>query len=325
MVRCNMSAFIEYAIPTDEAAIEKIRKDHDTNRILALDARKLYPEYITHYKNFKCIGCGAPISCRALDSNSDIAPVFIEQSRSENLHNKDCIKNPDKMDKINNHGMNSVNRHTNSKDDIFKTNITKNGFRPSKTNGGSQQGSNEHNSKSSEINVNSKISKGHANYEKSVKTNLNTLAQLVHEFYYNKNAKIKTRTTTINISQLFRKIEQNKFYTERKKQKYCYIYHGKGFINKTKSEGILSIKFGSKIRINEKLESRPSFKVNEEFIQKNYPDIYERFLSNENELFDIYTTLPFLQNGEYINFSSFSRIEEIVCESLEFKGNFYIY
>lgn len=320
-----MTAFIEYAIPTDEAALEKIRKDNDTNRILALDARKLYPEYITHYKNFKCTGCDAPISCRALDSNSDIAPVFIEQSRSENLHNKDCMKNPDKMDKINNQSRNNTNSYKNSKEDIFKTNITKNGFTSRKINGSSQQRSNEHTSKSTKINVNSKVNRGHANSEKKVKTNLNTLSQLVHEFYYNPNAIIKTRTTTIKISQLFRRIEQNKFYTERKKQKYCYIHHGKGFINKTKVEGILSIKFGSKIRINEKIESRPSFKVNEEFIQKNYPDIYDRFLSNENELFDIYTTLPFLQNGEYINFSSFNKKEEIICESVEFKDNFYIY
>lgn len=320
-----MTAFIEYASPTEKAALKKIKEDYNANRILALDARKLYPEYITHYKNFECTECGAPISCRALDSNSDIAPVFIEQSRAKNLHDKNCMKNPDNMNKANSNGMNSTNRHTNSREDTFKTNITNKGFTSRNTNGTSKQGNNEHNSESTEIKTSSESNKVHATTERKIKTNLNTLAQLVHEFNYDRNTIIKTRTTTMKISELFRSIKQNKFYTERKKQKYCNIYHGKGFINKTKIEGILSIKFGSNIQINKKIESRPSFKVNEEFIQKNYPDIYDRFLSNGNELFDIYTTLPFLQNGEYINFSSFNKKKEIVCGSEEFKNNFYIY
>ncbi|MET2736128.1 hypothetical protein ABXT16_11480 [Staphylococcus epidermidis] len=322
-----MTSFIKEAVPTDF-------KLQNKKSISPFEARQLYPHKIKSGRNFKCEFCGAPITCRAISKECDIAPVFIDQITKENRHGENCRYNKKNRERINSDLKSKERKHKNYNNGHYKSLLSSHGFvENNKSINTKECNSGEEENES--VKINSKKTRGNQITEREVKTQLKTLEEHVLHYLENEHSKIyMANGAKREINKMFVPIHKNVSLKRQRKIKYPLIYYGKGYINSLEGyDDLLQVQFKDKIDFNG-VKGRPSFIVHKKYIEKNYADIYEAYEKNNQHQFNIFITLPFIKmKGEnkegklkyYINFSSFEKNEVVKANSKELLRNMYIY
>lgn len=327
-----MTSLIKRAKPIEKQALKYLEDNEESIYITPYRAKKLYPNIITSGRAFECEQCGAPITCRAISKDSNIAPVFINQVTKENKHKSFCDYHPKNIEKNNVEFNKTKKRHKNINDGEFKSTLTTKGF-PTDDNKRQSSVKNEQTVNSDGIEkIRGSLGKAPDNNIQHTKHNLTTVEHHVLQYLDDKYLKIYTGSGEyISIYEMFQPIQKNK---DRNKFKYPRIYYGKAYINPIqKNEGILQIKFNEKIKF-QGVEKRPFFKIEKSYLRKNYEDIYDAYMENKTSQFDVYITLPFVvgsfKNSSnkkigYITFQSYeSNGRYIKADSKELQANMYI-
>lgn len=325
-----MASFIEYAVPTDKEAVDYLEDNDRSITVTPAEAKNLFPDFITDYKNFKCPHCSAPISCRAIYSYSRTGPAFIDQVSKPTLHKSDCEYHPDNRtaSAADYHG--SDGTRTFISDGSYVTDLTPNGFISRTTpdqkivnSSGQVSSSNYYRS---EENVGNETND---KKDKEVNLHLSTLEDHVKYYLDDEDFTVfaKTSGKEIPIKFLFKKIQSNLSVMDLKPHRYLNIYMGYAFINKTSNDDIWSVRFADEVTVSG-ITAKPSFAVKKDYIKANFQDIYDAFLNNETKVFSVYTTLPFVlkkfKDKTYINFASFRNGEPIKPWADELLDNFFI-
>ena len=207
-----MASFIQYAVPTDEEAIDHLKNLGRSVKISAEEAKRLFREYIAHYKNFKCPYCSAPISCRAIYPYSRTGPAFVDQSYKSADHATDCRYHPDnREDKVSaSSNDESTFKHISSGEYI--TDLTRKGFP-----GSAEPAYKKTTPTAREIpdgNYNHTASTGkqkNKRADKEIIHHLSTLESHVRLYFENEEFEliIKEMGTKIPLKYMFRKIQDN--------------------------------------------------------------------------------------------------------------------
>ncbi|NBH31620.1 hypothetical protein [Staphylococcus warneri] len=325
-----MTSLIKRAIPTEDKPQKYLRNNKEDISITPWEAKQLFPDTITSGRAFKC-KCGAPITCRAISKDSNIAPVFINQVTKENKHASWCDYHPRNIEKANAESNKHKKKHKNKNDGEFKSTLTSNGF-PTEDKKGKAIAENEYTDGNSSMDTVTKAV-GEPSDIRHTKYNLKTVEEHVLQYLDDKYLQIYTANgDRISIHEMFQPIQKNKV---RNKCKYPRIYYGKAYINPSQNnEDILQIKFHEKIKF-QGVEKRPYFKVEKTYLRKNYEDIYDAYMEKQTSQFDVYITLPFVVGSfknkanekkvDYITFQSYkSDGQHIKADSKELKANMYI-
>lgn len=324
-----MTSLIKRAIPTEDKPQKYLRNNKEDISITPWEAKQLFPDTITSGRAFKC-KCGAPITCRAISKDSNIAPVFINQVTKENKHASWCDYHPTNIEKANAESNKHKKKHKNKNDGEFKSTLKPNGF-PTEDKKRKAIAENEYTDDNSSMDTVTKAV-GESSDIRHTKYNLKTVEEHVLQYLDDKYLKIYTANgDRISIHEMFQPIQKNK---DRNKFKYPKIYYGKAYINPSqKNEDILQIKFDEKIKF-QGVEKRPFFKIEKSYLRKNYEDIYDTYIENQTSQFDVYITLPFVvgsftnsynEKVEYITFQSYKFDgKHIQADSKELQANMYI-
>ena len=329
-----MTSLIKRAIPTEEQAIKYLENNKENKAIKPFKAQQLFPQIITSGRAFECV-CGAPITCRAISKDSNIAPVFINQVTKENKHASWCDYHPQNLEKANAELNRNKKKHKNINDGEFKSILTTKGFPTEDKKRQSSVKSEQTDNIDGVENVRGSLGEVPDNNVQHTKHNLNTVEDHVLQYLDDEYLKIYTvNGDRIAIHEMFQPIHKNKGIKSRNKLKYPRIYYGKAYINPSQqNEDILQIKFHEKIKF-QGVEKRPFFKVEKSYLRKNYEDIYDTYIETQTSLFDVYITLPFVvgsftnnynEKVESITFQSYKfDVQHIQADSKELKANMYI-
>ncbi|WP_348921031.1 hypothetical protein [Enterococcus rotai] len=327
-----MSSSIESAIPTDPEAIEYITKDLklDDLAIPPLLAKKLYPDYISDKKKFICPtdNCGAPITCRSILLTSKNRPTFVNQSIVVNKHIEGCKHNPNYREKedVQDTTIENFYSQINSNDTVSDLSAKK-GFlsneAPKKTTNREHVSTGD-TSETTTRNVS--ITKGKTQ-TRVTNQHLKSLQDHAELYKYNPEFLLGTRyaRNKIPIKYIFKTIKRNIFFNQLTSQKYASIYYGNAKLSQPENEVVIRVQFLSPIPINDQTDKAwPALIISKSYFEDEYPDILAAFEDGAEIIFEAFITLPFIFNGEYLNFSSFS--ENIVINPFdeELFNNFYI-
>ena len=325
-----MASFIEYAVPTDEEAVDYLERNERSIAVTPEEAKILFPDFITDYKNFKCPHCSAPISCRAIYSYSRTGPAFIDQVSKPTEHTSDCEYHPDNRTSSAADSNRTDITSTYISNGNYVTDLTPNGFITRKV--PEQKKVNLPEPANSSHNYSNSASTGHETADKrhkEVNLHLSTLEDHVKYYLDDEDFTVVANKSgkEIPIKYLFKKIQNNLSVMDLKPHRYLNIYMGNAFINKTSNDDIWSVRFADEVTVSG-ITVKPSFAVKKDYIKANFQDIHDAFLNNETKVFSVYTTLPFVlkkfNDKTYINFASFRDGEPIKPWSEELFDNFFI-
>ncbi|MFB9860146.1 hypothetical protein ACFPFV_07995 [Salinicoccus siamensis] len=323
------SRIIQLAIPTDDDALEYLKTTRDDGdvKVTAITAKTLYPDKIKSNKNFVCptAGCTAPLTCRSIKEIHVNQPTFVDQSRVINLHTIDCKHHPDNRGKEE-----AKSRESESYASHFSSGRTisslsrLNGFAPPTTY-----------STKNNVSGTSRVKSGNSlqadgegeksKKKKGVMHRLSTLQQHAELYVDDPDFRIINQSVgdAIPIREMFTGIEDNVLHADQHLKETLTIYTGRAYLAETRNELVIAVRFKNKVRV-EGRGYRPSMIISREYFKEEYDDIYEAFINGEQYEFDVFTTLPFLLNDEYLNFSSYIVSKQINPFGDELYSNFYI-
>ncbi|HHX0046018.1 TPA: hypothetical protein ACU3MR_002536 [Staphylococcus aureus] len=331
-----MTGLIKKAIPTDESAKTYLKNEgRETEEITPKEAKALYSEsYIKHHKNFVCStkGCNAPITCRSLKPQSKNSPTFQDQVTSQNLHAEHCAMHPKHRKTT------DYRKHQTSHSRTFEP--SGKAISTLRAGKGFQNKDKDIPRKSSDLlpdQNDDKESETKKRYSKTGNGNvkqhdkdyhLNSLQDYVELYKENPDYMITDEAThkKFPIKKMFRYLTFNNLF-EKRNEKYAVIFVDYAYIQDIKDDKKLRVQFMHKVKINNEYSIAPSFFIEKQHLENEYPDIYDKKVNQNKSTFKVYTTLPLRLHeagkNTYLNLASFDQGKLIPDDSIELKNNVY--